>query len=71
MSSAVVQQSQEGWWIVETVCRQFSHYNEGHHAEHGFCGCFSSCAWPSSEGCHASCATHQTHDTGEIFSEVG
>jgi len=42
--------------------KQFSHYNEGHHAEHGFCGCFSQC-WPSSAGCHDKCATH------EVFSE--
>ena len=56
--------------LVETLFRQFSHYNEGHHAEHGFCGCFSSCAWPTSEGCNTSCATHQTHESGELFSEV-
>ena len=56
--------------LVETPFRQFSHYNEGHHAEHGFCGCFSSCAWPTSEGCNTSCATHQTHESGELFSEV-
>merc|ERR1711936_456752 len=41
----------------------FSHYNEGREAEHGFCGCFSTCAWPSSEGCYDRCATH------EVFSE--
>ena len=35
--------------IVGTLCRFFSHYNEGHHAEHGYCACFSTCAWPSSE----------------------
>merc|ERR1711988_1098943 len=27
--------------------KYFSSYNEGHHAEHGYCGCFSPCAWPS------------------------
>merc|ERR1711890_47455 len=41
----------------------FSHYNEGHHADHGFCGCFSTCAWPSTSKCHDSCDTH------EVFSE--
>merc|ERR1711962_1069858 len=41
----------------------FSHYNEGHHAKHGFCGCFSTCAWPSTAKCHDSCDTH------EVFSE--
>jgi len=38
--------------------KQFSHYNEGHHAEHGFCGCFSQC-WPVTAGCHDKCATHE------------
>lgn len=41
----------------------FSHYNEGREAEHGYCGCFSSCAWPSSDGCSDRCSTH------EVFSE--
>lgn len=41
----------------------FSHYNEGHEAEHGYCGCFSSCAWPVQGSCHETCATH------EVFSE--
>merc|ERR1719187_72280 len=41
----------------------FSHYNEGRHAEKGFCGCFSTCAWPSSAYCHDLCSTH------EVFSE--
>merc|ERR1719429_689918 len=56
-------------------CRQvvgatyFSHYNEGAHGERGYCGCFSSCAWPSSEGCYSSCSTHQTHEISDLFSE--
>jgi len=41
----------------------FSHYNEGREAEHGYCGCFSSCAWPSSDGCSDRCSTH------EVFSQ--
>merc|ERR1711862_314216 len=53
----------------QEICRNvhgstsFSHYNEGHEAERGFCGCFSTCAWPSTYNCHDRCATH------EVFSE--
>ena len=52
-----------------TVPRYFSHYNEGAHAEHGFCGCFTQCAWPTSEGCHETCSSHQTHEAGELYTE--
>jgi len=45
--------------------KQFSHYNEGHHAEHGFCGCFSQC-WPTSAGCHDKCATHEVFSAEEL-----
>jgi len=41
--------------------KYFSHYNEGHQGEHGFCGCFSQC-WPSTEGCRATCSSHETHE---------
>jgi len=46
----------------------FSHYNEGHHAEHGFCGCFSTCAWPTTHDCHDRCDTHETFSI-ESFEE--
>jgi len=49
--------------------RFFSHYNEGREAEHGYCGCFSSCAWPSSEGCYDRCATHEQFSDEELSSE--
>ena len=49
--------------------RHFSHYNEGHHGEHGFCGCFSTCAWPTTEGCSVTCSSHQTHEIEDLFEE--
>ena len=49
--------------------RHFSHYNEGHQGEHGFCGCFSTCAWPTSTGCKTTCSSHQTHEIGDLFEE--
>jgi len=42
--------------------KYFSHYNEGREAEHGVCGCFSSCSWPTSDGCSQTCASRETHD---------
>ena len=47
----------------------FSHYNEGHNGEHGFCGCFQTCAWPSSEGCARKCGTHEVFFPEDIFTE--
>lgn len=61
------------------VCRDvqhakyFSHYNKGHEAEHGICGCFSSCSWPSSSHCHDRCSTHEVfseEDIEEIIDDV-
>ena len=49
--------------------RHFSHYNEGHQGEHGFCGCFSTCAWPTTEGCSVTCSSHQTHEIEDLFEE--
>jgi len=42
--------------------KYFSHYNEGREAEHGVCGCFSSCSWPTSDGCSQTCASRETYD---------
>jgi len=49
--------------------KYFSSYNEGAHAEHGYCGCFSSCAWPSTSQCHDRCATHETHSYEDEMEE--
>merc|ERR1712142_859373 len=49
--------------------KYFSHYNEGAHGEHGFCGCFSSCAWPTSDGCATSCGTHEIWEAEDLFEE--
>ena len=51
------------------TCSFFSHYNEGHNGEHGFCGCFQTCAWPSSEGCARKCGTHEVFFPEDIFTE--
>merc|ERR1712198_387006 len=50
--------------------KYLSSYNEGHHAEHGYCGCFSSCAWPSTSQCHNKCATHETHSYEDEMEET-
>jgi len=47
--------------------KHFSHYNEGHHAEKGFCGCFSSCSWPSSAYCHNVCGTHEVFSEEDVY----
>merc|ERR1712079_307488 len=39
-------------------------------AEHGYCGCFSSCAWPSTSQCHDKCATHETHSYEDEMEET-
>jgi len=49
--------------------KYFSHYNEGAHGEHGFCGCFSACAWPTSDGCRTTCSTHETWEADDLFEE--
>merc|ERR1719391_322960 len=49
--------------------KYFSHYNEGAHGEHGFCGCFSTCAWPTHAGCRSSCSTHETWEADDLFEE--
>jgi len=49
----------------------FSHYNEGKEAEHGYCGCFSSCAWPSSDGCSDRCSTHEVFSQEDFEVEEG
>lgn len=50
--------------------KYFSHYNEGHQGEHGFCGCFSQC-WPATEGCKKTCNSHETHEISvEEFDET-
>ena len=54
---------------LHIFCSYFAHYNEGAHAERGYCGCFSTCAWPSSEGCYSTCSTHQTHEIEDLWSE--
>ena len=59
----------------QDICRNvngakyFSHYNEGHEGEHGFCGCFQTCAWPSSDGCASRCGTHEVFLPEDLFSE--
>ena len=59
----------------QAICRNvngakyFSHYNEGHNGEHGFCGCFDTCAWPTSEGCASRCGTHEVFFQEDLFSE--
>merc|ERR1719402_1397643 len=45
----------------------FSHYNEGHEGEHGWCGCFSTC-WPSTDGCSIFCSSHEGPNTHEEVS---
>ena len=47
----------------------FSHYNEGHHGEHGHCYLFSSCAWPYEGNCHDRCETHEVFDEDDYLEE--
>jgi len=48
----------------------FTHYNEGREAEHGWCGCFSQCAWPGTYDCRTTCSTHETFDEDDIQEDV-
>ena len=61
------QVSQDTHRAVDPLPRFFSSYQEGHQGEHGYCGCFSSCGWPSDQTdmgtCHTTCSTH------EVFSQ--